>query len=44
MATHTVRLTGGILNECFQKVRQNFYERIDENKHAAVYAGVFEES
>lgn len=30
---------GGILAECFQKVRDNFYNNIDEHVHAATYEG-----
>lgn len=30
---------GGILLECFDKVRSNFYEKIDENIHANTYVG-----
>lgn len=30
---------GGILSDCFERVRENFYDRIDENVHAAVYHG-----
>ncbi len=35
----TTTLCGGILGSCFDKVRQNFYEKIDETVHAATYAG-----
>ena len=35
-------LCGGVLGACFQKVRQNFYEKIDETVHAATYAGEHE--
>lgn len=44
MASKEVCISHGILFECFEKVRKNFYERIDERKHAAVYAGIFDES
>lgn len=44
MLSKQVQLSPGILHECFEKVRNNFYERIDEKKHAAVYAGVFTEA
>ncbi len=44
MLSKQVQLSPGILHECFEKVRKNFYERIDEKKHAAVYAGVFTEA
>ena len=36
-------LHGGILRDCFEKVRRNFYERIDAEKHARVYEGLFPE-
>lgn len=39
-----ISLHNGILKDCFEKVRRNFYEKIDESKHAAVYAGIFDES
>ncbi len=32
-------LCGGILGTCFNNVRQNFYEKIDEAVHAATYEG-----
>ena len=32
-------LCGGVLGTCFNKVRQNFYENIDETVHAATYEG-----
>lgn len=32
-------LCGGVLGVCFEKVRQNFYDKIDEMVHAATYAG-----
>lgn len=35
-------LCGGVLGACFDKVRQNFYEKIDETVHAATYVGEHE--
>ena len=35
-------LCGGVLGACFEKVRQNFYEKIDETIHAATYEGEHE--
>jgi len=32
-------LTGGVLFDRFSKVRDNFYEKIDENIHADTYRG-----
>ncbi len=32
-------LCGGVLGACFHKVRQNFYEKIDERLHASTYEG-----
>lgn len=40
MKRTTVSLTEGILSACFEKVRNNFYNRIDADKHARVYEGV----
>ncbi len=34
---HFSSLTGGILQDRFQKIRANFYDEIDENVHAATY-------
>ena len=34
-----VKLCGGILAACHEKVRRNFYERISVRTHAEVYAG-----
>ena len=36
------RLTSGILYDRFEKVRANFYDKIDENIHAATYEGEHE--
>ena len=36
------RLNGGVLFERTEKVRSNFYEKIDENIHAATYEGEHE--
>lgn len=33
------RLAGGVLGACFDKVRSNFYEKIDERIHADTYVG-----
>ena len=44
MMSKRISLHNGILKDCFEKVRRNFYEKIDESKHAAVYAGIFDES
>ena len=38
MAYHSA-LASGILYDRFRKVRDNFYERIDERVHAATYEG-----
>lgn len=35
-------LSGGVLGACFDKVRSNFYEKIDEQIHAATYEGEHE--
>lgn len=40
MKKNSVSLSMGILTSCFEKVRKNFYDRIDAKKHAAVYGGV----
>ena len=40
----TTELCGGVLGECFDKVRQNFYEKIDETVHAATYVGVHDQN
>lgn len=32
-------LTGGILADCYAKIRRNFYEAIDEKEHKKVYYG-----
>ena len=40
MNQNHVVLADGILNRCFEKVRRNFYDRIDAQKHAEVYEGV----
>ena len=32
-------LCGGVLGACYDKVKQNFYEKIDERVHAATYEG-----
>ena len=40
MERNGVSLLGGVLTSCFEKVRNNFYTRIDENRHASVYEGV----
>ena len=34
-----VKLNGGILEDCFLKIRRNFYELIDEQVHKKVYYG-----
>lgn len=34
-----VKLEGGILEDCFLKIRRNFYELIDEEVHKKVYYG-----
>ena len=34
-----VCLTDGILADCFEKIRANFYHAIDENTHKKVYYG-----
>ena len=39
MMNNFSRLTSGILYDKFQKVRANFYDKIDENIHAATYVG-----
>lgn len=36
------RLTGGVLFDRFSKVRENFYEKIDERVHADTYRGEHE--
>ena len=36
------RLTSGVLFDRFSKVRDNFYDKIDENIHAATYEGEHE--
>lgn len=38
--TPRARLTGGFLKEAYDKVRENFYHRIDPAVHARVYSGV----
>jgi len=43
MKRKNVTLQKSVLADCFEKVRRNFYERIDENRHARVYAGIFPE-
>ena len=40
MEERNISLQEGVLKDCFEKVRRNFYERIDAQKHARVYEGV----
>jgi len=40
-ASVTARLDGGILADCFSKIRDNFYNVIDENIHKRVYYGTY---
>ena len=40
-ASVTARLDGGILADCFSKIRDNFYNVIDENVHKRVYYGTY---
>ncbi len=35
-------LCGGVLGACFEKIKRNFYEKIDEAVHAATYVGEHE--
>lgn len=39
MRAGRARLTGGFLKEAYDKVRENFYHRIDPAVHATVYSG-----
>lgn len=43
MKRESMTLYPSILADCFDKVRRNFYEKIDEKKHARVYEGIFPE-
>lgn len=44
MRNENILIGNGILADCLAKVRRNFYERLDANRHAAVYVGTFDES
>ncbi len=39
-ASVLARMEGGVLTDSFQKIRRNFYDRIDPRVHAQVYSGV----
>lgn len=43
MKREHMTLYPSVLADCFEKVRRNFYEKIDEKKHARVYEGIFPE-